>query len=140
MPSSSICFLALILFALSHANTSAAIMTPTTTAKAKLCRNTVTKVTITITKISDFGILLNEPKLAHSKVPMATMIIKPVRAAMGTFSMKLEPNIINTSNITEATIPESRARAPLETLIKLWPIMAQPPIPENIPESILAAP
>ena len=77
----------------------------------------VTKVTNTITNTSDFGILLKVFKLAHSKVPTETMIISPVNAAMGIFSIKLAPNIINTNSITEATIPESLALAPLEVLL-----------------------
>ncbi len=39
-----------------------------------------------------------------------------------------------------ATIPESLARAPLETLISDCPIMAHPPIPENIPDKVFATP
>ena len=42
--------------------------------------------------------------------------------------------------MTEATIPESRALAPADILIRLCPIIAQPPIPENKPESIFAIP
>ena len=45
-------------------------------------------------------------------MPMATMIIKPVRAAMGNCSIKGAPNTMNTNNITAATMPLSRARAP----------------------------
>jgi hypothetical protein len=39
-------------------------------------------------KISDLGILLKVFKLAHSKVPMATIIISPVRAAIGKTSIR----------------------------------------------------
>ena len=79
-------------------------------------------------------------KLAHSNVPMATIIISPVNAAIGSFSIKLEPNIINTRSITAATIPDNLALAPEEMLIRLCPIIAHPPIPESNPERIFAAP
>ncbi len=114
--------------------------TPTRTAKARLWRKIVTKVTKTITNTSDLGILLKVFKLAHSKVPTETIIISPVRAAMGIFSIKLAPNMMKTKSITEATIPESLALAPLDVFIRLCPIMAQPPMPENNPDKILAAP
>ena len=97
-------------------------------------------VTMNMRKISFFGILVMVLKLAHSNVPIATMIIKPVKAAMGTCSIKADPNTIKTNNITEATIPESLALAPEDTLIKLCPIMAQPPIPEKKPDVMLAIP
>ena len=133
-------FLALIRFALSHANTSAEMITPTITAKARLRKKIVTKVTTTITNTSDFGILLKVRKLAHSKVVTATIIINPVRAAIGSCSIIPEPNMINISKATAATIPDKRALAPEETLIKLCPIIAHPPIPEKRPDSILAVP
>ena len=71
---------------------------------------------------------------------MDTMIINPVSAAIGSFSIRLEPNIMNTSSIMAATIPESLALAPDDIFIRLCPIIAQPPIPESSPERIFAAP
>ncbi len=115
-------------------------MTPTRTARARLWRMAVTSVTVTITKISDFGILLKVRRLAHSKVPTATMIITPVSAAMGSNSMRLAPYMTNMSRATAATMPLSRARAPEEILIRLWPSIAQPPMPEKKPERMLATP
>lgn len=44
------------------------------------------------------------------------------------------------SKLIAATIPDKRARAPDDTLIRLCPSMAQPPIPEKKPESTLAVP
>ena len=126
--------------ALSQANMSAATTTPTNTASARLCSTAVTKVTSTMMKTSDVGMRRNVLREAHSNVPMATMTIKPVRAAMGSCSIKGAPNTMNTSNITAATMPLSRARAPELTLIKLWPIMAQPPMPLKSPLNTLAAP
>ena len=93
-----------------------------------------------MTKISDLGILLKVRKLAHSKVPMATIIIKPVNAAMGNCSISAAPNITMTKSPIAATIPDNRARAPEEILIKLCPSMAHPPIPENTPDNMLAIP
>ena len=71
---------------------------------------------------------------------MDTMTIKPVKAAIGIFSMTGAPNMMNTNSITEAKIPDSLALAPEEILINDCPIMAQPPIPEKIPERKLAIP
>ena len=49
----------------------------------------------------------------------AGIIINPVKAAIGNFSTKFAPNIININNIIEAKIPDKRAREPDEILIKL---------------------
>ena len=100
----------------------------------------VIKVTKTITITSELGIFLKVLKLAHSKVPIATINIKPTRAAIGSCSIKLLPNIINTKSITAAVIPDNLALAPEDVLIKLCPIIAQPPIPDKKPEKILAIP
>jgi len=48
--------------------------------------------------------------------------------------------MMNTRSIIDATIPDNLALAPFETLIKLCPIIAQPPIPEKTPERMFAAP
>ena len=127
-------------FAFSHANTSAEMMTPISTASARLCSSTVMPATKKPTRLSRVGILPIALILAHSKVPMATIIISPVRAAIGIFSMYSAPNMMNTSSITEATMPDRRARAPEEMLMRLWPIMAQPPMPEKNPVTTLARP
>ncbi len=44
------------------------------------------------------------------------------------------------SRITAAAMPDRRPVAPLFTLIMLWPISAQPPMPPNTPLTTLAAP
>lgn len=90
--------------------------------------------------ISEIGYLLRIFTLTHSNVPIDTMIISPVSAAIGSRSTKDAPNMINMRRPTEATIPERRARAPLEIFIRLCPIMAQPPIPEKNPDVIFAIP
>ena len=91
--------------------------TPAKTASAKLCKNTVIKETSTITITSCVGIFPNDLRLVHSKVPIATMIIKPVNAAIGNCSMIGAPNMMNVSSINEATIPDNLALAPEEILI-----------------------
>ena len=105
--------------AFSHAKTRAAIITPIRTAKAKLCSKTVIKATKTITSTSILGILPKVLRLAHSNVPILTMIINPVSAAIGTCSIRSAPNMMNTNSITDATIPDNLALAPDEILIKL---------------------
>ena len=72
---------------------------------------------ITITSVN--GILPNTLRLAHSNVPIDTMIITPVSAAIGNCSITGAPHMMKESNPRDATIPESRARAPEEILIKL---------------------
>ena len=126
--------------ALSQANTSAATTTPSNTANAKLCKTAVTKVTNTMINTSDVGMRRNVRNEAHSNVPMATMIMRPVKAAMGNRSIKGAPNKMNTKSITAATMPLNRARAPELTLMRLCPIMAHPPMPLNKPLRMLAAP
>ncbi len=116
------------------------MITPSKTAIAKLWVIAVIKVTKIMTTTSELGIFLNVLKLAHSKVPIATININPTKAAIGNCSIKLLPNIINTKSITAAVIPDKRALAPEDVLIKLCPIIAQPPIPDKNPERIFAVP
>ena len=125
----SLYFLALILFALSQANTKAEMITPINTAKAKLCKTTVIKVTKIITKISDLGILLKALKLAHSKVPIATITITPTKAAIGTSSITGAPNRIIRRIVSAAIIPDNRALEPADKLTKVCAIIGHPPIP-----------
>ena len=71
------------------------------------------------TKISCFGILLMMRTLIHSNVPIDTMIISPVSAAIGIFSIRLLPYIIKNKSMTEAIIPDNLALAPFEILMRL---------------------
>ena len=50
--------------------------------------------------------MLNVFKLAHSNVPIATIIITPVKAANGTFSIIGAPNKIIANIVSDATIAE----------------------------------
>ncbi len=133
-------FLARMRFALSQANTKAEIITPIKTAKAKLCKKIVINVTTSITKISCFGILVKALKLAHSKVPMATIIITPVKAAIGNNSITGAPTRIITKIVKAAMIPDNRALEPEDKLTKVWAIIGQPPIPKKKPLAIFAVP
>ena len=92
--------------AFSHANTNEETTTPANTAIA-ISKITVKPVTNTITITSDFGTLLNTLNVLQAKVPITTINMTPTKAAMGTCSIRFEPNKINTSKATEATIPES---------------------------------
>lgn len=119
MPFLAVYFFAWMRFAFSQANTNADNITPTKTANARLCSNTVMAATNIPTKISCLGILPIMLMIAHSKVPTATITITPVKAAMSSRSINEEPYMIKTKSITDATMPESLALAPDEILIKL---------------------
>jgi hypothetical protein len=55
-------------------------------------------------------------------------------------SISADPNITKPRSPSAATIPDSRALAPFETLISDCPIIAHPPIPEKKPERVFATP
>ncbi len=111
--------MARILLALSQAKTKAEIITPIKTAKAKLCNTIVINATTIPTKISCFGILLMILKLAHSNVPIATIIITPTKAAIGNCSIIGAPNKIIPSIVNAAIIPDNRALEPAERFTKV---------------------
>ena len=125
--------------ACSQANTSAETITPTTTAIARSVA-TVTADTSISTRASLRGTLPSTRKLLHSKVPMTTMNITPMSAARGICSISEYATRINSNKLRAAVIPESRPRPPEFTLIMLWPIMAQPPMPPKNPVAVLAMP
>ena len=140
MPLSSTYFRALIRLALSQAKTNADIITPINTARAKLCIKIVINVTTSITNISFLGILVKDLKLAHSKVPMATIIITPVSAAIGNNSITGAPNKMMAKIVNAATIPDNLALEPDDKFTHVCAIMGQPPIPKKKPLAILAVP
>ena len=76
-----------------------------------VCSTAATPVTRTMISTSEVGIRRNVRREAHSNVPMATMIMRPVKAAMGSFSMSGAPKRMKTSSMTEADALR-RARAP----------------------------
>ena len=79
--------------------------------------------------------------LCQSKVPTETMIMTATRAAIG-MSATTSPNpTTRMSRKTPARKVEIRVRAPdAFTLIMVWPIMAQPPMPPKKPVTTLATP
>ena len=81
--------IALILEADFHANTSALIITPATTATAK-SSNTVIKVTKTITNASERGTTNNNFSEFQANVPITTINITPTNDAIGISSIKFE--------------------------------------------------
>ena len=115
-------------------------MIPIKTATARLCEKMVTKVTITITHTSVFGILLMILKLDHLKVKNATTIITPVRAAIGIFSIIGAATKTMRMIVTAATTPAIRLLAPAFRFTKVCAIIGQPPIPLKKPFRILDAP
>ncbi len=70
-------------------------------------------------------------KLAHSNVPIATMIITPVKAAIGNFPIMGAPIKMMSKMVNAATIPESLALEPAERLTNVCAIIGQPPNTEE---------
>jgi hypothetical protein len=68
---------------------------------------------------------------------MATIIISPV-AAIGKTSIRPAPNM--TKAIKQWLQQFLKVLLQLETLIRLCPNIAQPPIPEKTPDKIFATP
>ena len=116
------------------------MITPTSTASARLCAKTVISTTVTITSMSALGIRLNILIDAHSNVPITTMNMTPTSAAIGIMPIHGPRKRMKASSSSAATMPERRLRPPEFTLIRDWPIMAQPPIPPNTPQVMLAMP
>ena len=79
-------------------------------------------------------------KLAHSNVPIATIIITPTKAAIGNLPITGAPYKMISKMVNAATIPDNRALEPAERLTKVWAIIGQPPIPKKNPFKILALP
>ena len=128
-----------ICLACSQAKTSAETITPTTTATAKSVA-TVTADTRTSTRASLRGTFRMTRKLLHSKVPITTINITPIRAASGISSINGEATRINNNKQSAAVMPDNLPRPPEFTLIMLWPIIAQPPIPPKKPVAVFATP
>lgn len=111
-----------------QAKTKAETITPTITAIAKSSR-TVTTVTKTITKASDFGTTNNNFIEFHAKVPTTTINITPTKAAIGISSINEEVYKIKIKRNRAAATPAILVRPPDFTFIIDCPIIAQPPIP-----------
>ena len=91
-------------------------------------------------KASRLGIERIIRKLDHSNVPITTINITPVKAAIGICSIKGDANKIKLNKNKAAAIPDKRPRPPEFTLIIDWPIIAQPPMPPKKPVATLAVP
>ncbi len=68
------------------------------------------------------------------------MIITATSAAMGIWPTQSLRNTTISNSTTPATSVDSRVRPPDFTLITDWPIIAQPAMPPNRPETMLATP
>ena len=79
--------------------------------------------------------------LCQSNVPTDTMIITATRAAIGITPTTSPSPTTSTSRNEPARKVERRVRAPdAFTLIIVWPIIAQPPMPPKKPVMTFAAP
>ncbi len=79
--------------------------------------------------------------LCQSKVPTETMIITATSAAIGISPTTSPSTTTRISRKTPARNVEIRVRAPdTLTLIIVWPIIAQPPMPPKKPVTTLATP
>ncbi len=78
--------------------------------------------------------------LCQSKVLTATRIITATRAAMGMRATRPPRATTSTSKNTPDRKVDRRVRAPDFTLIMVWPIMAQPPMPPKKPVTMFATP
>ena len=132
--------LALMCLDLFHVKFSDATMTPANTANARLCIKMVIRMTMIMTTMSLVGIFPKVLSEDHSKVPMTTMNMTPTSAALGITAMTGDPTMTNSSRKSAAERPESLDRPPELMLIIDWPIIAQPPMPEKKPDTMLPAP
>ncbi len=79
--------------------------------------------------------------LCQSRVATDTMIITATSAAIGICATRSPSPTTRPSRKTPARKVEIRVRAPLTlTLIIVWPIIAQPPMPPKNPVTMLATP
>ncbi|MCY1243395.1 hypothetical protein D9M72_564090 [compost metagenome] len=115
------------------------MMMPHNTAVARSV-NTVITVTAMITSTSFNGTLFSTRSEAQAKVCCETTNITPTNAANGIRSINGDRNRMNSRIDTPATTPDSRPRPPELKLMTVWPIIAQPPMPPNRPDTTLAAP
>ena len=122
-----------------QSNTRAEIMTPATTARARLSEITVIAVTAIITKASLLGIFGSILNVGQAKVPITTINMSQTSAASGIIDIRLVANTIRRIKNTEAEIPEIRPLPPFDILIIDCPIIAQPPIAPKNPHTPFAS-
>ena len=126
-----------------RANITIAVSTPRTTPIARLPVHTVATTVTSMTRVSGSGMTrrVRGWTECQSNVPTDTMIITATSAAMGMRPTMSPSTTTRTSRNTPASSVDSRVRAPDSlTLIIVWPIIAQPPIPPKKPVTRLATP
>ena len=126
-----------------RANMTMATSTPTPTPMARLWVATVTMTVATMTMVSLLGIIFRVRgwMLCQSKVATETKIITATRAAIGMSETMSPRATTRMSRKTPARKVEIRVRAPEAlTLIMVWPIIAQPPMPPKKPVTMFATP
>ena len=120
-----------------------ATFTPAMTPYARLPVATVTATVTSMTMFSLSGIRLSVAgwMLCQSKVPTETMIITATSTAIGIRPTASPSPTTRPSRKRPAKNVEMRVRAPETlTLIIVWPIIAQPPMPPMRPLAMLAMP
>ena len=79
--------------------------------------------------------------LCQSNVPTETMTMTPTRAAIGMRpTISPRPTTSTRRNVPAAKVDSLVRARPDFTLIIVWPIMAQPPMPPNSPVTTFAMP
>ena len=115
------------------------MITPIKTATAKSTK-TVTKDTVINTNASDFGIFFKILKLDQAKVSITIINITPTNAAIGTISISLSAKSTKDNKVTAIIIPDNLPLPPEFILITVCPIIPQPPVAPNKPDTIFPAP
>ncbi len=126
-----------------RAKTTIAVTEPTTTPIARLWVATTQTTVTTMTVISPAGIRRSVfgATECQSNVANDTMIITATRAAIGMSETTGPKTMHSTIRNAPARKVDSRVRAPdTRTLIIVWPIIAQPPMPPKKPVTMLATP
>ena len=101
---------------------------------------TVTSTVTSMTTVSDFCAVRSPLSEPQSNVAYETKNMTPTRAPTG-MSIKMSLIVIIMMNkASPATNVDRRPRAPDETLMTDWPIIAQPGIPPKKPAMMLAMP
>ena len=139
-PSGAVTLVTSTRWATRRAKSTQATSTPTPTPMARLLVATTTATVASMTAVSLRGIRRRVRRLCQSNVVIDTKIITATRAAIGMTATRSPRPTTRTSRKTPARNVESRVRAPERTLIIVWPIIAQPPMPPKNPVTMLAMP
>src|SRR5690625_4727035 len=123
-----------------RAKNSALNNTPTSTPMARLLVAITTMTVAIMTMLDDLGCSRRLRNEDQSKVPIDTMTMTATNDAMGIMASNGLANTTSTSRNAPATNVDKRPRPPDFTLITLCPIMAQPAMPPNRPDTKLAMP